>query len=183
MGEYFNPGEEIFLSKLIDFVQNDFSIELVVLTHPTKLLSNKFQKQIDVRIVFDKFNFDNHHETQSYTDYLKYLSKFDLVLSSGSTLLLDACIINKNIAHVNFEMYKVPYWESIQRYSDFRDYYKSFLDLSKTPILSSFQQLVTEIQDRLSVNRLNISQQNLASKYIMGDPKQISLSELINNQL
>jgi len=183
MGEYFNPGEETFISNLIDLVQKDFNIDLVVLMHPTRLLSQEFQKQYDARVVFDKFNFDNDHQTLSYTDYLEYLSKFDLVLSSGSTLLLDACIINRNIAHVNFEMRKVPYWESIKRYSDFRDYYNSFLKLSKTPILSSFEKLAIEIQDRFLVNRLIVPQQNLASKYFMGSPEHLSLSDLINNQL
>jgi len=181
MGEYFNPGEETFLSNLIDLVQKDLNIDLVVLMHPTKLLPEEFQKQFGTRIIFDKFDFDNDHNMLSYTDYLEYLSKFDLVLSSGSTLLLDACIINKNIAHVNFEMRKVPYWESIKRYSDFRDYYKSFLKLSKTPILSSFKELSIKIQDRFLMNRLIVPQQNLASKHFMGSPEHLSLSDLINN--
>jgi len=183
MGDYFNPGEEVFLTKLIDFVQQDFNLELVVLMHPKFLLSDDFQKQFDTKIVFDKFNFDNHHETRSYTEYLEYLSEFDLILSSGSTLLLDACIINKNIAHINFEICKVPYWESIERYFDFRDYYKDFLLLSKTPILSSFEKLAFEINDRFTGNRLSISQQNFAAKYFMGSSEQLSLSNLIVNQL
>ena len=133
--------------------------------------------------MFDKFNFDNHHETRSYTEYLEYLSKFDLILSSGSTLLLDACIINKNIAHLNFEMYSVPYWESIRRYSDFREYYKSFLELSNTPVLSSFEKLALKIQSRFSLTRLSVTEQELVSKYFMGCPKHLSLSDLVNNQL
>ena len=183
MGEYFNPGEEVFLTKLIDFVQQDFNLELVVLMHPKFLLSDDFQKQFDTKIVFDKFNFDNYHETRSYTEYLEYLSKFDLILSSGSTLLLDACIINKNIAHLNFEMCRVPYWESIRRYSDFREYYKNFLELSNTPELSSFEKLALKIQNRFSLTTLSVTEQELVSKYFTGSSKQLSLSDLINNQL
>ena len=183
MGDYFNPGEEVFLTKLIDFVQQDFNLELVVLMHPKFLLSDDFQKQFDTKIVFDKFNFDNYHETRSYTEYLEYLSKFDLILSSGSTLLLDACIINKNIAHLNFEMCRVPYWESIKRYSDFREYYKSFLELSNTPVLSSFEKLAFKIQNRSTLTKFNDTEQESASKFFMGSPKQLSLSDLINNQL
>ena len=183
MGDYFNPGEEVFLTKLIDFVQQDFNLELVVLMHPKFLLSDDFQKQFDTKIVFDKFNFDNHHETRSYTKYLEYLSEFDLILSSGSTLLLDAYIIGKNIAHLNFEMCRVPYWESIRRYSDFREYYKNFLELSNTPVLSSFEKLALEIQNRFSLTTLSVTEQELVSKYFMGSSKHLSLSDLINNQL
>jgi len=183
MGDYFNPGEEVFLTKLIDFVQQDFNLELVVLMHPKFLLSDDFQKQFDTKIVFDKFNFDNHHETRSYAKYLEYLSEFDLILSSGSTLLLDAYIIGKNIAHLNFEMCRVPYWESIRRYSDFREYYKNFLELSNTPVLSSFEKLALKIQNRFSLTTLSVTEQELVSKYFMGGSKHLSLSDLINNQL
>ena len=183
MGEYFNPGEEVFLAKLIDFVQRDFNLDLVVLMHPKFLLSDDFQKQFDTKIEFDKFNFDDYNETQSYSKYLEYLSMFDLILSSGSTLLLDACIINKNIAHINFEMYRVPYWESIKRYSDFREYYKSFLELSNTPVLSSFEKLAFKIQNRSTLTKANDTEQESASKYFMGSPTQLSLSDLGNNQL
>jgi hypothetical protein len=183
MGEYFNPGEEVFLTKLINFVQQDFNLDLVVLMHPKFLLSDDFQKQFDTKIEFDKFNFDNYHETRSYTKYLEYLSRFDLILSSGSTLLLDACIINKNIAHVNFEICRVPYWESIKRYSDFREYYKSFLELSNTPVLSSFEKLAFKIQNRSSLTKLSDTEQESASKFFMGSPTQLSLSDLVNNQL
>jgi hypothetical protein len=183
MGEYFNPGEEIFLTRFINFVLQDHRIDLVVLMHPKFLLSVEFQKQFDLKIKFEKFDFDNDRTIQSYTDYLEYLSDFDLVLSSGSTLLLDACIINQKIAHINFEICKVPYWESIGRYFDFRDYYKNFLLLSKTPILSSFEKLTFEINDRFAGNTLDVSQQNFAAKYFMGSSSQLSLSDLIINQL
>jgi hypothetical protein len=102
-------------------------------------------------------------------------------LSSGSTLLLDACLINKNIAHINFELSDVPFWESIKRYLDFRDYYKNFIKLSNTPVLINIEEFEGFLRFKNTLVYSNTNNQDLASKYILGDQNQISLTEFINN--
>ena len=183
MGHYFNPGEELFLTKLITFLLPQKNIELEILMHPKFLLSRNFQEKFRSKIKFEKFNFDNKSETQSYTDYLKYLSNFDLVISSGSTVLLDACIIRRHIAHIDIEFTDVPYWESIKRYLDFREYYKNFLELTNTPVLSDFDDLIFEIKNNVSKEGLHVYQENFAVEYFMGDPKKLRLNDLINSHL
>jgi hypothetical protein len=50
-------------------------------------------------------------------------------------------------------------------------------------VLSSFEKLALKIQSRFSLTRLSVTEQELVSKYFMGCPKHLSLSDLVNNQL
>jgi hypothetical protein len=165
MGDYFNPSEKLLLEKIIALVLQDYNINFTILMHPKFPLSSDFQ----------------NNGTQSYTNYLEYLSNYDLILSSGSTLLLDANLINKNISHINFEMYKVPYWESIKRYLDFRKYYKSFLVLSETPIINSIEELASNLNSKGFTVKDKFTQQNTATEFFLGNPNNLSLSDLINS--
>ena len=182
MGNYFNPSEEILLDKIISLVLQDFNLSFTILMHPKFPLSTEFQIKYKSKILFHKFDFDKNTGAQSYTNYLEYLAKFDLIFSSGSTLLLDANLINKNIAHINFEIYKVPYWESIKRYLDFRKYYKSFLALSGSAIINSMDELATILSTKELTAKVNFTQQDFASEFFLGNPTNLSLKDLINSQ-
>ena len=154
--------------------------ELTILMHPRFPLSPKFRDMFDAKVAFYSFEFDNENKIQSYTEYLEYLANYDFIISSGSTILLDACIINKQIAHINFEMCEVPYWESIKRYLDFRQYYKSFLELSATKIMQSFEDLALAIELKHNLGEESIDQQDSAVEYFMGSKNGLRLTDLIN---
>lgn len=179
-GAYFYPDEEIFLAKLITFVSTLKTTELTILMHPRFPLSHKFRNQFDAQVIFYSFEFDNKNKTQSYTEYLEYLANYDLIISSGSTILLDACVINKHLSHIGFEMCKVPYWESIKRHLDFRQYYKSFLELSATKIMKSFDDLILEIELKHNLGGASIVQQDSAVEYFMGSENGLTLTDVIN---
>lgn len=185
MGLYFNPSEAALLAHVYQLRKKLSSnqIHFTVLMHPKFQLPIEVQKKFSDCITFDTFNFDNLAEVKSYSDYLEYLSEFNLVLSSGSTLLLDASLINQNIAHINFELISVPYWESIRRYLDFREYYKRFLDLGQIPIINSIEEFEKFILSEETFKSSRMPNLNVAWRYILGEPKNISLVELINKEL
>lgn len=181
MGVYFNPSEIALIDYLYEFksVLKSNQVSLTVLMHPKFTLPIDVQNRYSDFITFFSFKFDNFDESSSYSDYLEYLSQFDLILSSGSTLLLDACLINKNIAHVNFELTSVPFWESIKRYLDFREYYMKFIALSKTPLINSTEDLEAFFKLEYASTHQKTAEQDFASRYILGDQNQKSLIELI----
>jgi len=185
MGLYFNPSEIALLDYVYQLKSSLKSeqISFTVLMHPKFLLPYETQKRYSNFITFFSFKFDNIDESKSYSDYLEYLSNFDLILSSGSTLLLDACLINKSVAHINFELSDVPFWESIKRYLDFREYYQNFIKLSKTPVLSNIEEFEGFLRFKNTLAHSNAHDQDLASKYILGDESQLSLTKLINNSM
>jgi hypothetical protein len=111
------------------------------------------------------------------------LSKFDLILSSGSTLLLDASLINQNIAHINFELLAVPYWESIKRYLNFREYYRQFLDLGQIPIINNIEEFEKYIFSENLSKSSTTPNCSVAWKYILGEPENISLVDLVNKEV
>ena len=185
MGLYFNPSEITLLDyvyKLKSHLRSE-QISFTVLMHPKFLLPDDIQSKYSDFITFFSFKFDNNDESKSYSDYLEFLSNFDLILSSGSTLLLDACLINRNLAHINFELSYVPFWESIKRYLDCREYYINFINISRTPIISTLKEF--EVFLKFDINFLTSQKldQDKASKYILGDMNRKSIAKLINNSM
>ena len=185
MGSYFNPSEVALLAHIYQ-LRRKLSLSQVhftVLMHPKFGLPVKVQNEFSDYINFDTFNFDNLTEWKRYNVYLEYLSEFNLILSSGSTLLLDATLVNPNIAHINFELVSVRYWESIKRYLDFREYYKQFLDLGQTPVINSIAEFEKYVFPKLFSKTPRASNSSIAWKYILGEPGNTSLVDLVNKEI
>lgn len=185
MGLYFNPSEVALLSHIYQLRNKLVSsqVNFTVLMHPKFGLPVEVQKEFSDFITFETFNFDNHTEIKSYSEYLEYLSEFNLILSSGSTLLLDASLVNQNIAHINFELLSVRYWESIKRYLDFREYYEKFLDLGQTPIINSIEEFEKFILAEVTSKSSGTPNSSVAWKYILGEPENISLVDFVNKEV
>jgi hypothetical protein len=182
MGSYFNPSEEHFIEYLYSLSQrpNYKSLDITVLIHPRFRVSENIQNKFSDRINFYAFDFGNETKTESYTEYLKYLQQFQVVISSGSTVLIDACMVNVNIFHVDFELTRVPYWESIHRYLDFREYYSQFLKISETPIIYTPKQFENIFIETNIFEISDFKNQNIATNYIMGYEEDVSLIDVIN---
>jgi hypothetical protein len=190
MGLYFNPSEIELLDEIYVCISNGeiAKVSFTILMHPKFSLPSYVQDKYSSLFSFHTFKFDNFDNSHSYSDYLEYLDGFSLILSSGSTLLLDSYLINKKVAHISFELNSVPYWESIKRYMDFREYYKNFIKLSNTPVLTNFselqdlfRQVIIKGDRPLSFNEC-IKKIDTA-KLILGDPNSVSLVNLINQQV
>lgn len=185
MGLYFNPSEVALLAHIYQLRRKLSSnqVQFTVLMHPKFGLPVEVQNEFSDFINFETFNFDNLTEVKSYNEYLEYLSEFNLIFSSGSTLLLDASLINQNIAHINFELLSVRYWESIKRYLDFREYYKQFLDLGQIPIINRIEEFEKFILSAESSKPSGAQNFSIAWKYILGEPSDTSLVDLVNKEI
>jgi len=185
MGLYFNPSEVALLAHIYQLRRKFLStqVHFTVLMHPKFRLPVEVQNEFSDFINFETFNFDNLTEVKSYSEYLEYLSKFNLILSSGSTLLLDASLVNHNIAHINFELSSVRYWESIKRYLDFREYYKQFIDLGQILIINSIEEFEKFILSAVSSKTSRAPNYRIAWKYILGEPSDTSLVDLVNKEI
>ena len=185
MGLYFNPSEVALLAHIYRLRRKLSSnqVHFTVLMHPKFGLPVEVQNEFSDFINFETFNFSNLTEVKSFNEYLEYLSEFNLILSSGSTLLLDASLVNQNIAHINFELLSVRYWESIKRYLDFREYYKQFLDLGQIPIINSIEEFEKFILSAESPKSSGAPNFRIAWKYILGEPSDTSLVDLANKEI
>lgn len=182
MGEYFNPSEEQLIEKLyMSFKEmKNSGFNLTVLIHPRYPISKNIVNKFSDIILFDQFSFSNDPNSNNFNKYLEYLSNFDCIVSSGSTLLLDACLINSNILHINFDVKDVKYWESTMRYLDFREYYSHFIKLARVPVVSSYQNLIDTI---FSENFVQVSLKNSkreAIQNILGSNDSDSLTQTIS---
>ncbi len=182
MGKYFNPSEEHLIEKLyMSFKEmKNSGFNLTILVHPRYPVSESIINKFSDIILFDQFSFSNDPNSNNFNEYLEYLSNFDCIVSSGSTLLLDASLINSNILHINFDVKDVNYWESTMRYLDFREYYSHFIKLSRVTVVSSYQNLIDEIS---SGNFVQASLKNFkreAAQNILGSNESESLTQTIS---
>ena len=183
MGHDFNPSEGLLLSRIYGELTKDNldKIEFAVLMHPRFPISRLMQSEYSDKMTFFSFDFDNLVETKSYHDYVEFLSGYEYIFSSGSTLLLDASQLNVEIFHLNFDLLKVSYWQSSKRYLDYREYYKNFIKLAGVQVLDSYEQLVSILIKDVEKPGNFSNQQELAFGYIMGISNRNSLIALIND--
>ena len=183
MGHDFNPSEGHLLSRIYGELTKDNldKIEFAVLMHPRFPISRLIQSEYSDKMTFFSFDFDNLVETKSYHDYVEFLSGYEYIFSSGSTLLLDASQLNVEIFHLNFDLLKVSYWQSSKRYLDYREYYKNFIKLAGVQVLDSYEQLISILKKDVEKPGNFCNQQELAFGYIMGISNRNSLIALIND--
>jgi hypothetical protein len=183
MGDYFNPSEESLIQKLhrsFDELKNS-GFNLTILSHPRYPVSQTVIERFSDVIQFDQFSFNNDPKSNNFNEYLEYLSNFGCIISSGSTLLLDACLINSSILHLNLDVNDVNYWESIMRYLDFREYYSYFIKLGRVPVVSSYQELIsTVISENFVQESIRIAKTD-AAQNILGFKENPSLTQTINS--
>jgi hypothetical protein len=177
MGSYNNPTEELFLTNFIELLAQFNDIKLTVLIHPAFPLKETFTSDFKNKVTFYSFSFESLNEVKSYSDYLNFLTEFDLVVSSGSTLLLDACLIDQNVCHLSIEPSEINYWESINRFLDFREYYRNFIAISQIPVCHSQADFLKILNGDSKYNNIN---HRLTSDLILGQRNSISIPDLIN---
>jgi predicted glycosyltransferase len=140
MGARVNPDDYNFINefnKLAKFFpkQNFYIIQHPMYPHKIEFLLNQ-----NVRVVqynYDKFNLES---------YYKNLSTFDLIIGGGTSLLLDAAILETPVIFIGFEYQQYSYWTSALRYMDHVYHFNKFIRTTNIFICKSHSELVTIIR-------------------------------------
>jgi hypothetical protein len=95
------------------------------------------------------FEFKNFESLKSYYATLK---QFDLLLTSGSTIGLDALFVGTPVECYFIDLVKTGYWESSSRYLSHRTHYKDFINKMNLAVHDSIDSIIKSIEE-LSDNR------------------------------
>jgi hypothetical protein len=78
--------------------------------------------------------------------FYRNLSTFDLIIGGGTSLLLDAAILEIPVIFIGFEYQKHSYWTSALRYMDYVYHFKKFIEKTDIFICRSHSELVQVIR-------------------------------------
>ena len=144
IGPFLNPDEINFIRILCKMCQEN-SVSLTIIQHP------KFQHNLR-QINLDNINvisFDYLDST--LTEYYSFLAMQEFIISSGTSLALDALFSNTPILALEFEIETQNYWLSHLRSYDFLPHTKKLFDNSQIPRIENEKELFQYISKQKSI--------------------------------
>lgn len=149
-GPYHFPNETQFLDALSKKLQNT-SIELTILQHPkSQHPLQLFTSEQKVKM----FPYLNQEEQSSLVSYYQFLQGFDLVVGSGSTVLLDAQFLGKKVCAF-FPEDISGYWASVSRFEDSEQHYSEFISRLGIKIFHDLEDLAIALHNIHTINTKN----------------------------
>lgn len=147
VGPNSNPSEAAFINYFIPEALKIFpDLEFVIIQHPKFKHSEKFDFNNTEEISFDFLDYG------TLQDYYNELSKLDLLLTSGSTIGLDALFVGTNVQCYFIDLAPTGFWESSSRYLTHRTHYKDFIDILHLQIHTSTDSIIEHLK-HLSTNK------------------------------
>jgi len=145
VGPNSNPSEYGFITRFIPEALKIYpDLEFTIIQHPKFLHPAGFKLDQTTEIVFD---FKGH---DSLKEYYTTLGKFDLLLTSGSTIGLDALFVGTNVECYFIDLVKTGYWESSSRYLTHRTHYKDFINKMNLVVHYSIESIIQSIEELIS---------------------------------
>lgn len=158
-------------SNFINWLSEEFyklpnNFQLTILEHP------KFK--IDLSTIKSKINLVTFEFASSkLEDYYDFLSKQDLVICGGTSVVLDCAKTDTPIVLISFEIAKQEYWFSALRYFDNIEHSCALFSKFDYPVANSGKDLIEIIKKREFHNGVNVH-----SKFFIGNDTK-SLDEKI----
>lgn len=163
MGSFLYEQESLFIKQLLTYV-NENGFELEILEHPK--FKTQRVKNVDYKVIpYEKFSTDDLLQ--------KYLSKFRLILTAGSSIALDCYNYNLNFMCTFVESKPIKYWLSVKRYTDSVEHFSDFLITNRVKVLNDFDQVKVEI------GNLNLKQSQKPSTRAQSYSKSSKISDVL----
>jgi len=177
MGEAINPDEQGFIHWLVDELGGKSEeIQLAVLQHPAFVPEmNKLYNYRNVS--FHVFPY----ETTILSDYYDFIKGFDLVISSGTSVLLDSIVNGVDVIYIDFEIVEQDYWASHLRYGDLHFHTTQLLERLSLPRARSKHELLKMIQAK-KMNLLELQKESFSVEFFTGN-RSISLPECLRDAM
>ena len=142
-GSYHFPNELEYAVELNNILVN-FGYDFSILQHPKSMHEIE---QFELSSKTFVFPYINEQLQSTVKNYYDFLNRFDLIIGSGSTVLLDSCYLGIPVVGF-FPNNTNNFWTSISRYSDYMYHYSEFLDKMKIPIFSEARILVDFVSNK-----------------------------------
>jgi hypothetical protein len=140
MGARVNPDDYNFINEFNNlakfFPKQTFSI----IQHPAYPHKIEFLLNQNVQVVQYDYN------KSGLESFYRNLSTFDLIIGGGTSLLLDAAILEIPVIFIGFEYQKHSYWTSALRYMDYVYHFNIFIEKIDIFICRSHSELVQVIR-------------------------------------
>ena len=147
VGPNSNPSEYEFISEFIPKATEIYpNLEITIIQHPRFKHPSGFHFNQTKEIFFEFRNFE------SLGSYYATLKEFDLLLTSGSTIGLDALFVGTPVECYFIDLVETGFWESSSRYLSHRTHYRDFINKMNLNVHYSIDSIIESIQE-LSDNR------------------------------
>ncbi len=161
-------------SNELDYIQ-DLEIKLKLKSHNLSILQHPKDRHTfdDNSIPSNVFVFPYVNDSLESTlvEYYSFLDQFDIIIGSGSTVLLDSYYRRKSIIALlpdNTE----KYWTHISRYGDYMFHYSQFLAKNSIQVFSNVDAIFEMIEANLDLYNQDFKYLN----YFIGSPDDPPLS-------
>lgn len=161
------PNELTYVSDLINKLDGNF-FTIKILQHPKD--KHTLNGIIDYNLI-DGFPYVDQSQNSTLIDYYQYIDQFDLVIGSGSTVLLDS-YYRKKLIIAFLPNNSASFWSDISRYGDYMYHYKIFLKLNEITIFQNVKDIVDFISNFPTIKNQKI----LHYDYFLGAENDFSLS-------
>jgi hypothetical protein len=141
VGPNSNPSEYEFISRFIPEALTIYPhINFTIIQHPKFKHSARFNLNKTSEFVFDFNNFESLHE------YYATLGGFDLLLTCGSTIGLDALFVGTRVECYFIDLIETGFWESSSRFLTHRTHYRDFINKLNLVVHTSFDSIFESIE-------------------------------------
>ena len=160
VGPNSNPSESAFICAFIPKIHEKFSnVDVTIIQHPRFPHEEKFDFENTREIRFE------FTESDSLEKYYTTLKGFDLLLTSGSTIGLDATFVGTPVECFFIDLVDVGYWASSARYLTHRTHYRDFINTLAIKTHLSIESILASI-DSISMGNPKVSP---SANYFTGD--------------
>jgi len=138
VGPRSNPTESIFIDEFLTIATEAFPyFEFVIIQHPKfpHLVNFDYKNTSQATFEYSKAN-------GSLKKYYNYLSSFDLLLTSGSSIGLDALFVGTPVHCFFIDLIDTGYWESSARYLSHRPHYRELIQKLEIPVHDSINSII-----------------------------------------
>lgn len=140
MGARVNPDDYNFTNEFNNLAKFFPEQTFYIIQHPAYPHKIEFSLNQNVRVVQYDYN------KSGLESFYRNLSTFDLIIGGGTSLLLDAAILEIPVIFIGFEYQKHSYWTSALRYMDYVYHFNKFIEKTDIFICRSHSELVRVIR-------------------------------------
>ncbi len=172
VGPNSNPSEYEFISRFIPEALATYPyLNFTIIQHPKFKHPNSFDLNKTSEAVFDFSGFESLHA------YYAALGEFNLLLTCGSTIGLDALFVGTQVECYFIDLIETGFWQSSSRFLTHRTHYRDFIKKMDLVVHTSFNSIFKSIEKLSNDN----TDRSVIPTYFTGFPTNDFDSVILNS--